>query len=393
MTDDPAGGLVVTGIGTVSADGFDFRTALGRRGYKYLPAAAQYLLAAAKGALAQAGPGALEAVGPEERGAAVGTNSAAVALHHTMDRTITATGAEDLSPALAPYFSVNLFGSRLATEHDLKGFNLTFTSPRVAGLEALQAGRRAIATGRARRLLAGATEEALPEGEPGADRPESGAVALVLEPASAARNRGAAALGRVAVRSFFLPPRVAASADGAGQAAALLRDALAALGHRADRPLTVTAVLDGSPVGEAVAAALAGWAPTGWAPDDRAPTGWAPDDRAVAGQTLNDRAPDGWAPNDRAPDEWAPDGRPVAGWLERVPAGAGALEPVARVAAALAAPASHPHAVVTAAAEGNTAVCLVTPGPDPDPGSGADATSGGTGGGPGRSGGTEASSR
>ncbi|MEU2689616.1 beta-ketoacyl synthase N-terminal-like domain-containing protein [Streptomyces hygroscopicus] len=383
MTDDPAGGLVVTGIGTVSADGFDFRTALGRRGYKYLPAAAQYLLAAAKGALAQAGPGALEAVGPEERGAAVGTNSAAVALHHTMDRTITATGAEDLSPALAPYFSVNLFGSRLATEHDLKGFNLTFTSPRVAGLEALQAGRRAIATGRARRLLAGATEEALPEGEPGADRPESGAVALVLEPASAARNRGAAALGRVAVRSFFLPPRVAASADGAGQAAALLRDALAALGHRADRPLTVTAVLDGSPVGEAVAAALAGWAPTGWAPDDR----------AVAGQTLNDRAPDGWAPNDRAPDEWAPDGRPVAGWLERVPAGAGALEPVARVAAALAAPASHPHAVVTAAAEGNTAVCLVTPGPDPDPGSGADATSGGTGDGPGRSGGTEASSR
>ncbi|MDN3060747.1 beta-ketoacyl synthase N-terminal-like domain-containing protein [Streptomyces sp. SRF1] len=390
MTDDPAGGLVVTGIGTVSADGFDFRTALGRRGYKYLPAASQYFLAAAKVALAQAGPDALEAVGPEERGAAVGTNSAAVALHHMMDRTITATGAEDLSPALAPYFSINLFGSRLATEHDLKGFNLTFTSPRVAGLEALQAGRRAIATGRARRLLAGATEEALPEGEPGADRPESGAVALVLEPASAARSRGAAALGRVAVRSFFLPPRVAASADGAGQAAALLRDALAALGHRADRPLTVTAVLDGSPVGEAVAAALAGWAPTGRASNDRAPTGWAPDDRAVAGQTLNDRAPDGWAPNDRAPD-----GRPVAGRLERVPAGAGALEPMARVAAALAAPAGHPHAVVTAAAEGNTAVCLVTPGPgpDPDPGSGADATSGGTGDGPGRSGGTEASSR
>ncbi|MEU5274429.1 beta-ketoacyl synthase N-terminal-like domain-containing protein [Streptomyces hygroscopicus] len=380
MTDDPAGGLVVTGIGTVSADGFDFRTALGRRGYKYLPAASQYFLAAAKGALAQAGPDALEAVGPEERGAAVGTNSAAVALHHTMDRTITTTGAEDLSPALAPYFSVNLFGSRLATEHDLKGFNLTFTSPRVAGLEALQAGRRAIAAGRARRLLAGATEEALPEGEPGADRPESGAVALVLEPASAARSRGAAALGRVAVRSFFLPPRVAASADGAGQAAALLRDALAALGHRPDRPLTVTAVLDGSPVGEAVAAALAGRAPTGWAPDER-----APDDRALAGQTLNDRAPD-----DRALD-----GRPVAGRLERVPAGAGALEPVARVAAALAAPAGHPHAVVTAAAEGNTAVCLVTPGPDPDqdPGSGADATSGGTGDGPGRSGGTEASSR
>ncbi|MFD0444511.1 beta-ketoacyl synthase N-terminal-like domain-containing protein [Streptomyces rhizosphaericus] len=188
--DEPAVGLVVTGIGHVGADGFDFRTALGRHGYKYLPAASQYFLAAAKRALAQAGPDALAAVGPEERGAAVGTNSAALALHHTMDRTVTATGAGDLSPVTAPYFSINLFGSRLATEHDLKGFNLTFTSPRVAGLEALQTGQRALATGRARRLLAGATEEALPEGEPGADTSEAGAVALVLEPEPAARGRG-----------------------------------------------------------------------------------------------------------------------------------------------------------------------------------------------------------
>ncbi|MGW7617786.1 beta-ketoacyl synthase N-terminal-like domain-containing protein [Streptomyces antimycoticus] len=318
---EPAVGLVVTGIGTVGADGFDFRTALGRHGYKYLPAASQYFLAAAKRALAQAGPDALEAVGPEERGAAVGTNSAAVALHHTMDRTVTATGAGDLSPVTAPYFSINLFGSRLATEHDLKGFNLTFTSPRVAGLEALQNGRRALVTGRARWLLAGATEEALPEGEPGAETSEAGAVALVLEPETAARSRGAAALGRVGVRSFFLPPRVAGSAEGAERAAALLRDALDALGHRPDQPLAVTAVLDGSPVGEAVAAAL----------------------------------------EEKVLDEQAPGGRTAAGKLERVLAGAGALEPVARVAAALGAPAGHVHAVVTAAAEGNIAVCLVTP--------------------------------
>ncbi|WP_413799482.1 beta-ketoacyl synthase N-terminal-like domain-containing protein [Streptomyces iranensis] len=329
MSNEPAVGLVVTGIGTVGADGFDFRTALGRHGYKYLPAASQYFLAAAKRALAQAGPDALEAVGPEERGAAVGTNSAAVALHHTMDRTVTATGAGDLSPVTAPYFSINLFGSRLATEHDLKGFNLTFTSPRVAGLEALQTGQRALATGRARRLLAGATEEALPEVEPGADTSEAGAVALVLEPEPAARSRRVAALGRVGVRSFFLPPKVAASAEGAERAAALLRDALDALGHRPDRPLAVTAVLDGSPVGEAMAAAL---------------------------------------------DEKALGGRALAGKPERVPAGAGALEPVARVAAALAAPEGHPHAVVTAAAEGNAAVCLVTPGAQLDELSGTEAS-------------------
>ncbi|MET8012189.1 beta-ketoacyl synthase N-terminal-like domain-containing protein [Streptomyces sp. NPDC005271] len=314
------GDLVVTGVGAVSADGFDFRTALGRRGYKYLPAAAQYFLAAAKRALAAAGPDALEAVGPEQRAAAVGTNSAAVALHHAMDRTVTGTGAGDLSPVTAPYFSINLFGSRLAIEHDLKGFNLTLTSPRIAGLEALRTGQRAVAAGRARRLLAGATEEALPEDEPGAERSEAGAVALMLEPAAAVAARGGRALGRLGVRSFFLPPHLAAPDQGAERTGALLRDALDALGHRPGTPLTVTAVLDGSPVGEAVAAAL--------------------EEKTFRGAFGDGK-----------------DGR-----TERVPAGAGALEPIARAAAALDGPPGHAHAVVTAAAEGNTAVCLVTPG-------------------------------
>ncbi|MFF7654492.1 beta-ketoacyl synthase N-terminal-like domain-containing protein [Streptomyces sp. NPDC007983] len=304
--------LLVTGVGEVDADGFDFRDELGRRGYKYLPSASQYVLAAAKRALADAGEDALTAAGPERRGAAVGTNSAAVSLHHAMDRTVVgAGGAGALSPVTAPYFSINLFGSRLATEHDLKGFNLTVTTPRVAALEALQTGVRAVAAGRASRLLAGATEEALPEGEPGADTSEAGAVALLLEPAAAVAERGGRAYGRVGVVTFFLPPGPAAPADGAGAAAEALRDALAALGHRPGAPLTVTAVLDGSPVGEAVGEAVA--------------------------EALGDG-------------------------IERVPAGAGCLAPLARVAAALRHPTEHAHAVVTAAAEGNTAVCLVTPG-------------------------------
>ncbi|RNG07753.1 beta-ketoacyl synthase N-terminal-like domain-containing protein [Streptomyces botrytidirepellens] len=302
--------LVVTGVGDVDADGFDFRDELGRRGYKYLPSASQYVLAAAKRALVDAGEDALTAAVPELRGAAVGTNSAATALHHAMDRTVTGAGAGELSPATAPYFSINLFGSRLATEHDLKGFNLTLTSPRIAGLEALQTGARALAAGRASRLLAGATEEALPEDEPGADTSEAGAVALLLEPAAAVAERGGRAYGRIAVRTFFLPPSLAASTGGAGAAAEALRDALAALGHRPGTPLTFTAVLDGSPVGEAVGEAVAAAAPG----------------------------------------------------AERVPAGAGCLAPMARVAAALRNRPDHAHAVVTAAAEGNTAVCLVTPG-------------------------------
>ncbi|WP_055555222.1 beta-ketoacyl synthase N-terminal-like domain-containing protein [Streptomyces sp. NBRC 110028] len=303
--------LLVTGVGEVEADGFDFRAELGRRGYKYLPSASQYVLAAAKRALADAGEDALTAAGPERRGAAVGTNSAATSLHHAMNRTVVgAGGAGALSPATAPYFSINLFGSRLATEHDLKGFNLTVTSPRVAGLEALQTGARAVAAGRASRLLAGATEEALPEGEPGADTSEAGAVALLLEPAAAVAERGGRAYGRVGVVTFFLPPALAVPAGGAGAAAEALRDALAALGHRPGTPPTVTAVLDGSPVGEAVGEAVVAAFPG----------------------------------------------------AERVPAGAGCLAPLAHVAAALRHPTDHAHAVVTAAAEGNTAVCLVTPG-------------------------------
>ncbi|MEU5611095.1 beta-ketoacyl synthase N-terminal-like domain-containing protein [Streptomyces sparsogenes] len=308
---NPGVNLVVSGVGTVRAEGFDFKTALGPRGYKYLPPASQFFLAAAKRALADAGPGSLEAVDPERRAAAVGTNSAAASLHDAMDRTVIGTGAAELSPATAPYFSINLFGSRLATEHHLKGFNLTFTSPRVAGLEALQNGGRALAAGRARWLLAGATEQALAEGEPGADTSEAGAVALVLEPAAAVAARGGRVYGTVAVRSFFLPPAMAASEGGAGRARALIEGALDALGHPAGGPAPggpqpVTAVLDGSPVGRAVVAA------------------------------LGERA-------------------------EHVPAGAGCLEPVARVAAALADGAGPARVVVTAAAEGNAAVCLVTP--------------------------------
>ncbi|MDT3399149.1 beta-ketoacyl synthase N-terminal-like domain-containing protein [Streptomyces sp. B1866] len=345
MTAAGAGGprsLVVTGVGVVDADGFDFRTALGRRGYKYLPAASQYFLAAAKRALAHAGEGSLTAADPQARGAAVGTNSAAAALHDAMDRTVIGAGAAELSPLTAPYFSVNLFGSRLATEHALKAFNLTFTSPRVAGLEALQTGLRAVAAGRAGWLLAGATEEALPPHEPGAKTSEAGAVALVLEPARAVAARGGLPRGRVAVRTFFLPPREAASARGAEAAGELLADALAALGPGGgaygpyDRPgqsgpysqsgpyapsspypprgpfgldgLDVTAVLDDSAVGRAVAAALGEGART-------------------------------------------------------VPAGAGCLAPVLRVAGALGPEGGdgRPRAVVTAAAEGNAAVCLIVP--------------------------------
>ncbi|KJS51343.1 3-oxoacyl-ACP synthase, partial [Streptomyces rubellomurinus subsp. indigoferus] len=82
----------------------------------------------------------------------------------------------------------------------------------VAGLEAIEAGSRAVGLGRASWLLAGATEEALPAGDPGARTPERGAVALVLEPAARLPARGVRGYGRCAAPRFLLPPRAAASA-------------------------------------------------------------------------------------------------------------------------------------------------------------------------------------
>ncbi|MFI9152079.1 beta-ketoacyl synthase N-terminal-like domain-containing protein [Streptomyces sp. NPDC053367] len=325
--------LVVTGIGVVTPwadtpaaavrtarqdapeDWFDHRERLGRRGYKYLPSATQYFLAATKQAIADAGAplDGGEGAGPaglaeeERRGAAVGTNSAAEALHEEMDRTVLTAGANALSPATAPYFSINLFGSRLATEHALKGFNLTLTSPRVAGLEALENGARSVRLGRASWLVAGATEEALPDTDPDAGLSERGAVALVLEPtdqvrARKGRGRG---YGHCRVRSLFLPPQTAAAPEGAQRARARLDAALAALGTGPVAEHQVIAVLDDSPVAAAVAGAV------------------GPTARLVR-------------------------------------AGAGSLEPLLQVAGALA-ELSGPVVVVTAAREGNLAVALLTP--------------------------------
>lgn len=316
--------LCVTGLGVVSPRGddpvtaaasphdaregwFDYRTELGRRGYKYLPTAAQYFLAACRRALpAEGGPADLA---PAERGAAVGTNSGAEALHTAMDDTIVKSGADDLSPATAPFFSINLFGSRMAMEHAFQGFNLTLTSPRVAGFEAIQTGVRSLRLGRASWLMAGATEEALAPLDPGASASETGAVAMVLEPADRAVARGATELGRVEATSFFLPPRTAGSARGAERARQLLlRTALAPHGTHGP-PEDVIAVLDASPVGEAVGAALGGRA-------------------------------------------------------RRVPAGSGCLEPLLQTAGVLAGEGSRNAAVVTASALGNVAVCRITPPPD-----------------------------
>ncbi|GAA3735416.1 hypothetical protein GCM10022225_17510 [Plantactinospora mayteni] len=248
---------MVTGIGVCAppaegpaADGawFDVRTQLGRRGYKYLPAACQYLLVAGRHALDDA-VDCLDGAAEEDRGVVVGTNNGVAALHDEQDRTVIAEHANELSPVTAPFGAVNVLTSRLSMEHGFKGISLTLTSPLVAGLESVQVGARAFAAGRSTLLLAGAMEQAVPA--PEAAAPEEGAVVLVLEPPEQAEARGATGYGRCAVRTLLLPHGLTGTARE--RAEAVLREAALSLG--ADQ-VPVYALLDDSPVSELVAGAV-----------------------------------------------------------------------------------------------------------------------------------------
>ncbi|MFG2029412.1 beta-ketoacyl synthase N-terminal-like domain-containing protein [Streptomyces sp. NPDC048825] len=304
MTQD----FVISAFGTVTPPGpgltgwFDQRAELGR-GYRHLPPSAQYLLAAVKRALAQEGIGvALLAVPEERRAVAVGTNHAVAGMHAEIDQATVAGEARLLSPTAAPYFSPNLIASRIAMEHALKGFSLAVHTPRTAGLEALQAGLRALRSGRADWLLAGATEAVPPESDKAAvtvrGAAEEGALALVVEPAQAVRAGGRRALGRVDVSSVFVPPGQAEFPEDVRAALGVL---LEGLSYGAGPQVRLTG--DGSPVARAVEAAL------------------------------------------DAPTE---------------PAGAGSLRPLQAIAEALA-HATAPQIVVTATATGNVSAALVTP--------------------------------
>ncbi|MEE6259659.1 beta-ketoacyl synthase N-terminal-like domain-containing protein [Plantactinospora sonchi] len=314
----PVTDAVVTGIGVVAPDRpgepwFDPRAELGPRGYRYAPPATQYLLAATRRAVADGGR--LDRLPPERRGAAVATNGGLDPLFGEMDRIVTGADATELSPALAPYFAINVLGTRLVAEHQLRGFHLTLTSPGVAGFEAVEAGWRALAVGRCDTLLVGVTE----------DGAEQGAVALVLEPAGAAAGSGH---GRLRAATLFVPPaavhdrvRLTAALDGA-------------LGRLA-APGALIAPATGSALTHAD-----GGSPVEWS-DDAAPVELFGDGSAVAAAVGAAAAElTGVAPVVR-------------------PVGAGCLAPVLRAARLFAGPPGE-HRLVVATGEGNVAVVRVS---------------------------------
>ena len=261
--------LVVTGIGSISPWGsdpaqlrlgpgytpaaqehwFDAATELkGRRGFKYAPPACGYLLAATRRAIEDAGD-VLACVPETRRGMAVGTNVGIVGLLDAMDETVTSASADQLSPASAPYFSVNTIAGRVSMEYAIKGWNLTLTSPRSAGLEAIMTGARAVAAGRSTLLLAGAFEARVPRHHGGVDVSEAGASMLVLEPRSAAADRGAKSYGSCAVATFFVPDDTAVG----GEALHLVKRVIT---DTSTPPLAASLIADDSPVSTAVAEQL-----------------------------------------------------------------------------------------------------------------------------------------
>uniref|UniRef100_A0AAU2V606 3-oxoacyl-ACP synthase n=1 Tax=Streptomyces sp. NBC_00003 TaxID=2903608 RepID=A0AAU2V606_9ACTN len=321
---------VVTGVGTVAAPAgtpldepwFDYRARLGPRGYRYLPDACQYLLAAAKGALVRSGEDLTGSTDPaedstaplvgfaeERRAAVIGTNSAVAALHADIAETVRAGEINRLSPMLTPFFSVNLVASRLSTEHRLKGFNTTVTSPRVAGLEALHVAACELTAGRSDVALAGVTE-AFDPGH-GTAAAEAGAVVLMLRPPADAVRPGSALL-RTSLR--FVPPAALAREAGRRRADREVREALEALVGLGPAPERVRLVTDGSAVAAAVGATVQDWS---------------------TGRVLLS--------------------------VETPGARAGALAPMELVARDLRAGAAGAHLVVAVAGEGNVAFASVGP--------------------------------
>ncbi len=235
-----ASGVVITGIGPMCPLGttarelaagqrsggaggewFDPVRHLGPKGHKYFTPPTRYILAAAGQALADAGLEA-DAYPRAQRGVVVGTNFAAFATLEGMDRTVRGEGAEALQPMLAPSFSVNIPASQVSIKHAFQAFNVTLTSAMVAGLEAVLCGAAALRRGRARLVLAGATEDRPPAGVAellGIPAVEGAACAVALETSEAASARGARAHARVGPGLLrFVGPRPEGAEDALGEA-------------------------------------------------------------------------------------------------------------------------------------------------------------------------------
>lgn len=158
MTSDAASCAVVHACGErrprVPGDRawFDPRRELGR-GYRHLPDASLYLLAAARQAQLVIGEST-----NDHWGVCIASLSGSARLHDTIDESVISGAAHLISPTLAPHFSHNLLASRLAMEYGITGPCLSVHTPITAGLDALALAVNMIESDRATNIVVGAVE-------------------------------------------------------------------------------------------------------------------------------------------------------------------------------------------------------------------------------------------
>lgn len=189
----------------------------GASGFKYLPHSARYLLAAVKLLMDDLALGKCN-YAEDDMGAIIGTNFGVLSVLEEMDDILLARGANALKPMQAPNFSVNVPASLVSIKHGFRAFNITLTSAMVCGLEAILAGHHALRVGRARLVIAGATEDMPPSHVTAALGLgiDGGACVLALERRVDVDQRGGRIHGKIgggALR-FFAPHRLQQDATG-----------------------------------------------------------------------------------------------------------------------------------------------------------------------------------
>ncbi|MFD3875208.1 beta-ketoacyl synthase N-terminal-like domain-containing protein [Streptomyces sp. NPDC058623] len=212
--------IVVTGIGTAlpgvagpadllrpaappgasAADPVDPGALIGRRGLRYKDRASQLALCAAQECLRDAG------LLPDGELSVPGTSTAVVVSSNlgNLDTVcevadgIKEHGVAGISPMALPNASSNVVASSVAIRYGLRGPNLMVCNGATSGLDAMHWGMVMIRAGRADRVVVIGVETSnrYVEGLLGRSAAEllDGAVALVLERASAAAERGAEGL-------------------------------------------------------------------------------------------------------------------------------------------------------------------------------------------------------
>lgn len=187
----------------------------------------QLALAAAGGALAQAGHAALDGPLRAQHGVALGTAFGCFLTNAAYQRRLAADGARAASPRLFAATVSNAAAGEVSIAFRLGGPAVTVTAGAAAGLLAIGHAADLVASGRAAAMVAGGMDARgadldrwLGDGGLGGAAMREAAAVVVLEPAEAA-GRCAAVLGHAA---GFAPP-----GDGAA-VAAVLRCALADAG-------------------------------------------------------------------------------------------------------------------------------------------------------------------